>query len=180
MTPSPRTEPLPGACDVLVVGAGPAGSACAQMLARGGVDVVLVDQHVFPRDKVCGDGLIPDAYAALRRLQVLDEVMEVAQPVQHVGCVGPSGGRIDVPGTMAVLPRRQLDDILCRAAQRAGARLVAPAAVASPGEAGGRGRRAPSAPTAGGAPRRARGQGGPRRRASSRRSRKAAPSSARA
>ena len=137
MTPSPRTEPLPGACDVLVVGAGPAGSACAQMLARGGVDVVLVDQHVFPRDKVCGDGLIPDAYAALRRLQVLDEVMEVAQPVQHVGCVGPSGGRIDVPGTMAVLPRRQLDDILCRAAQRAGERLGAPARVESPGEEGG-------------------------------------------
>jgi len=131
------TETLPSECDVLVVGAGPAGSACAQMLARGGIDVVLVDQHVFPRDKVCGDGLIPDAYAALRRLQVLDEVMLVAQPVQHVGCIGPSGGRVDVPGTMAVLPRRLLDDILCRAAVRAGARLVAPARFEAPLEEGG-------------------------------------------
>ena len=53
---------MPARCDVLVVGAGPAGSACARVLARAGVDVVLVDQHAFPRDKVCGDGLIPDAY----------------------------------------------------------------------------------------------------------------------
>ena len=69
---SPMSDaPLPAACDVLVVGAGPAGSACAQMLARAGLHVVLVDQHAFPRDKVCGDGLIPDAHAALRRLGVL-------------------------------------------------------------------------------------------------------------
>ena len=56
---------LPSHCDVLVVGAGPAGAACALWLARAGVDVVLVDQHDFPRDKVCGDGLIPDAHHAL-------------------------------------------------------------------------------------------------------------------
>jgi 2-polyprenyl-6-methoxyphenol hydroxylase-like FAD-dependent oxidoreductase len=71
--------PLPSSCDVIVVGAGPAGSACAQMLARGGLHRVLVDQHDFPRDKVCGDGLIPDAHAALRRLGVHDEVMAQAQ-----------------------------------------------------------------------------------------------------
>ena len=118
---------LPAACDVLVVGAGPAGSACARTLATHGIDVVLADQHAFPRDKTCGDGLIPDAYAALRKLGVLDEVMAVAQPASHVGCIGPSGGRLDVPGTMAVLPRRQLDDILCKAALRAGARMLPPA-----------------------------------------------------
>ncbi|MBN8492598.1 MAG: FAD-dependent monooxygenase, partial [Burkholderiales bacterium] len=88
--------PLPSACDVLVVGAGPAGSACAQMLARGGLRTVLVDQHDFPRDKTCGDGLIPDAHAALRRLGVYDEVMAAAQPAQHVACIGPRGGRVDV------------------------------------------------------------------------------------
>ena len=117
---------LPSQCDVLVVGAGPAGAACALWLARAGVDVVLVDQHDFPRDKVCGDGLIPDAHHALRRLGVYDEVMAAAQPSQHVACIGPRGGRIDVPGTVAVLPRRVLDDIVCRAAVRAGANLHTP------------------------------------------------------
>jgi geranylgeranyl reductase family protein len=109
-------------CDVLVVGAGPAGSACAQLLARGGRDVLLVDQHDFPRDKVCGDGLIPDAHRAFARLGVLEEVMALAQRVRHVGCVGPRGGRVDVPGSLAVLPRRELDHVLQRAALRAGAR----------------------------------------------------------
>jgi menaquinone-9 beta-reductase len=117
--PSPD---LPTRCDVLVIGAGPAGSACAQWLARGGRDVLLVDQHDFPRDKVCGDGLIPDAHRALARLGVLEEVMALAQRVRHVGCVGPRGGRIDVAGSLSVLPRRELDHVLQRAALRAGAR----------------------------------------------------------
>jgi menaquinone-9 beta-reductase len=117
---------LPARCDVLVVGAGPAGSAAAATLARAGLDVVLVDQHSFPRDKICGDGLIPDAHNALRKLGVLDEVMAQAQAASHVGCIGPRGGRVDVPGTLAVLPRKELDLILCRAAAKAGARMFAP------------------------------------------------------
>ena len=127
------TMPLPPAdCDVLVVGAGPAGSACALRLAAAGRDVLLVDQHVFPRDKVCGDGLIPDAHAALQQIGLLDEVMAAAQPARHVRCVGPRGGMVDVPGTLAVLPRLVLDDILCRGAQRAGARFFAPARFEAP------------------------------------------------
>ncbi len=123
---------LPTSCDVLVVGAGPAGSACAQTLAASGLDVLLVDQHDFPRDKVCGDGLIPDAHAALRRLGAYDEVMAAAAHVQHVRCVAPRGGSVDVPGQLAVLPRKQLDHILCRAAQRAGARLATPVRFEAP------------------------------------------------
>jgi menaquinone-9 beta-reductase len=122
----------PAACEVLVIGAGPAGSACAQALARAGVDVVLADQHDFPRDKVCGDGLIPDAHAAFARLGVLDAVRAAAQPVQHVRCVAPRGGQVDVPGQLAVLPRRQLDEILRQAAVRAGARWLAPARFEAP------------------------------------------------
>jgi geranylgeranyl reductase family protein len=123
---------LPTSCEVLVVGAGPAGSACAQLLARAGVDTVLIDAHAFPRDKVCGDGLIPDAHTALQRLGVYDEVMALAQRARHVGCVGPRGGRVDVRGRLAVLPRRQLDHIICRAAVRAGAALHAPARFEAP------------------------------------------------
>jgi menaquinone-9 beta-reductase len=131
-------HPLPAECDVLVVGAGPSGSACAQWLAARGLDVAMVDQHDFPRDKTCGDGLIPDAHAALRRLGVHDEVMAVAQPATHVRCVAPSGRHVDVPGTVAVLPRRELDFILVKSAQRAGARLHTPWRFETPLEEGGR------------------------------------------
>ena len=117
---------LPTHCDVLVVGAGPAGSACAQQLAVAGADVVLVDPHEFPRDKICGDGLIPDSHAALKRLGVLDEVLALARQVAHVRFIAPRGGFVDVPGSLSVLPRKLLDHVLVRAAQRAGARLVTP------------------------------------------------------
>jgi geranylgeranyl reductase family protein len=130
-------DQLPERSDVLVVGAGPAGSAAATLLARGGAEVVLIDQHAFPRDKVCGDGLIPDAHRALRRLGVIDEVMAHAQPVTHAGLISPRGIRVDVPGTLAVLPRRELDHIVCRGAVRAGVRMVAPLRFVAPIEEGG-------------------------------------------
>ena len=47
------------AWDVIIVGAGPAGSIAALTLARRGHRVLLVDRRRFPRDKACGDGLIP-------------------------------------------------------------------------------------------------------------------------
>ncbi len=117
---------LPDACDVLVVGAGPAGSAAARMLALAGVDVRLVDQHTFPRDKTCGDALIADSHAAFARLGVHEQVMAAAHPVSHLGFIGPLGRCLELASTLAVLPRLQLDHILCRAAVEAGARMHAP------------------------------------------------------
>jgi geranylgeranyl reductase family protein len=54
--------------DVLVIGAGPAGSSAAAWAARAGLDVLLVDAEQFPRDKPCGDGLTPRAIAELNEL----------------------------------------------------------------------------------------------------------------
>jgi geranylgeranyl reductase family protein len=130
-------ELLPERCDAIVVGAGPAGSAVAQVLARAGRDVVLVDAQAFPRDKVCGDGLIPDAHRALARLGALDAVMAEARSASSLGCIAPRGGRIDVPGRLAVLPRKRLDEIVCRAAVAAGARMFAPARFVAPLREGG-------------------------------------------
>ncbi|HYJ75865.1 MAG TPA: geranylgeranyl reductase family protein [Kineosporiaceae bacterium] len=65
-------EPTADATDVLVVGAGPAGSAAAAWLARAGREVVLADAAAFPRDKPCGDGLTPRAIAEMRALGLAD------------------------------------------------------------------------------------------------------------
>ncbi|WP_044090529.1 FAD-dependent oxidoreductase, partial [Mycobacterium tuberculosis] len=54
--------------DVVVVGAGPAGSAAAAWAARAGRDVLVIDTATFPRDKPCGDGLTPRAVAELHQL----------------------------------------------------------------------------------------------------------------
>ena len=54
--------------DVLVVGAGPGGSAAAYHLARHGVDVTVVEKASFPREKVCGDGMTPRAIGSLERM----------------------------------------------------------------------------------------------------------------
>ena len=88
--PASASATLPGRCDVLVVGAGPAGSACATVLARAGIDVLLIDQQDFPREKICGDGLIADAHAALQRLGAYDAVM-----------ARPPGGHRRPPGGAA-------------------------------------------------------------------------------
>ena len=112
-------ETLPASCDVLVVGAGPSGSAAAILLARAGLDVVVVDAQAFPRDKICGDGLIPDAHNALRKLGVFDEVMRSRrQPrASFVGCIGRAAAASDVPGrARRAAAQGDLDEILCRAA----------------------------------------------------------------
>ena len=120
------TAEWPAECDVLVVGAGPAGSACATRLAQQGWAVVLIDQQAFPRDKICGDALIPDAHAALERLGVYERVMQQACVMDRVSVTGPRAGQVDVPARVAVLPRQQLDELLCRHAREAGAKFVAP------------------------------------------------------
>src|ERR1700754_4960142 len=60
--------------DVCIVGAGPAGSAAAYLLARQGRSVALVDRATFPRDKTCGDGITPRGARVLARIGALDDV----------------------------------------------------------------------------------------------------------
>ena len=112
--------------DVLIVGAGPAGSAAAITLVRAGRQVLLIDQHDFPRDKICGDGLIPDAMLALEQLGLTAQVRALAKPIKGLTCHGPRGGSLDIPGDLAVLPRKILDDLLVKTAVDAGATLKTP------------------------------------------------------
>ncbi|MGV8041980.1 MAG: NAD(P)/FAD-dependent oxidoreductase [Thermoanaerobaculaceae bacterium] len=107
--------------DSVVVGAGPSGAITALHLARRGHQVALLDRAAFPREKVCGDGLISDSLRCLERAGSLDEVSRLAHQV-NVGIVSsPSGIRVRVPGRYLTLRRVFLDDILRRNAVAAGA-----------------------------------------------------------
>jgi len=121
---------LPSSCDVLIVGAGPAGTAAATVLARAGVRVVLADQRTFPRDKVCGDGLISDALASLRTLGIHDRVAAQAAFASDLRIYPPWGRFVSLRGAFACVPRERLDAMLLEAAATAGATCVSGAAAA--------------------------------------------------
>jgi menaquinone-9 beta-reductase len=117
--------------DVLVVGAGPAGSAAAAWSARSGRDTVLVDAAVFPRDKTCGDGLTPRAIAELDRLGLEDWVR--AHTVNHglrahgfgqtllLPWPGPGSSSTGLPAYGSAVARTELDDHLRTTAMKSGA-----------------------------------------------------------
>lgn len=126
--------------EVIVVGAGPAGSATATFLARAGVDVVLLDKARFPRDKICGDGLTPRSVRMLARLGI-----DTSESFgwHHLKGLRVYGGRVgqldmewpvlkDFPDYGLVCPRIVLDDLLAGNAVTAGARLLTGVRVTGP------------------------------------------------
>jgi geranylgeranyl reductase family protein len=131
------TEPLPDrprsedSADVVVVGAGPSGSAAAHHLARAGLEVLLLEKTAFPREKVCGDGLTPRAVKELVAMGV--DISPEAGWLRNKGLRVITGGmrmELDWP-QLATFPdhglvrrREDFDERLARQAETAGARLV--------------------------------------------------------
>ena len=119
-------DAVPVATDVLVVGAGPAGSAAAAWAARSGRDVVLADAAVFPRDKTCGDGLTPRAIAELDLLGLGDWVrgharnrgLRAAGFGQQWELPWPGG---EFPDHGSAVPRTELDARIRQVALDSGA-----------------------------------------------------------
>ncbi len=109
--------------DVIVVGAGPAGSSAAARLAALGHDVLLLDRQRFPRDKACGDGLLADASAALRRAGVYERVAAEAAEAGAARAFSPAGHEVRVRAPFLGLRRERLDQILVEEAVRRGAEL---------------------------------------------------------
>jgi geranylgeranyl reductase family protein len=115
--------------DVLVVGAGPAGSAAAAWAAQAGHDVLLADAAVFPRDKTCGDGLTPRAVSELMLLGLEDWLR--AHSVNRGLRAHGFGQTLLLPWPGGTLPdwgsavaRTELDDHLRTTAIKAGAEAV--------------------------------------------------------
>lgn len=113
------------ATDLLVVGAGPAGVAAALTAQARGLDVVLVDKAVFPRDKTCGDGLTTSALRLLERLGVDVPALPGYASVRETVLVSPSGREVQLPlpgdgEHSGVLPRLDLDAALVQRARDAG------------------------------------------------------------
>lgn len=126
---SPRRRTMDASADVVVVGAGPAGSAAAVWAARAGRDVLVIDASEFPRDKACGDGLTPRAVAELRLLGLGGWLHD---HIKHRGLrVHGFGGSMEVkwpgpsfPSHSSAIPRTELDDRLRQVAADAGASML--------------------------------------------------------
>jgi len=125
--------------DVIVVGAGPSGSAAAYWMATAGLDVLLLEKTSFPREKVCGDGLTPRGTRALVELGI--DVSEQAGWLHNKGLRVIGGGmRLELdwpqlasfPDYGLVRPRADLDQLLARHAVKAGARLHEQTSVTAP------------------------------------------------
>ncbi len=115
--------------DVLVVGAGPAGAAAAAWAARAGLDVLLIDAAIFPRDKTCGDGLTPRAIGELNKLGLEDwlrahtvnEGLRLHGFGQTLQLPWPGG---NLPNWGSAVARTDLDDHLRTIAIKAGANAI--------------------------------------------------------
>ena len=112
---------------VLVVGAGPAGSAAAFYLAQAGIDVLLVDKEQWPRDKVCGDGQMFHSWYIYEEMGIMEEAREAGTMLYGMKSSDVDerlvSFRSDKEYAMGTR-RYVIDDIIRRAAVREGARFI--------------------------------------------------------
>src|SRR5687767_11442072 len=118
---------------ILICGGSLAGTACAIRLKQLGHEPVIIDKSAFPRKKLCGEFLGPDAILFLKKLGVWESVEAKAYgPIERIEIYSPSGRRLsiharwirkDIPYGVA-LPREILDELLCQHARSLDIRIL--------------------------------------------------------
>ncbi len=121
-------------CDVLIVGAGPAGIAAAITLTASGQNVLVIDKAIFPRDKCCGDGLTTGALRILEMLGFNPATVDNWKVCSDVWLRSPSGREIQLqlPNIKknktsqfaAIAPRIELDNALVKHARALGVKII--------------------------------------------------------
>jgi flavin-dependent dehydrogenase len=115
--------------DVIIIGAGPAGSTVSALLARAGLRALLLEKSRFPREKVCGEFITPDCLNVFDRLGVREQLSDAgAKVVNQWTLFAPDGRGVDVPmewvagghGHAIGISRARMDHILLECARRAG------------------------------------------------------------
>lgn len=125
--------------DVIIAGAGPAGSSAAIHLARSGLEVLLVEQKKFPRPKLCGEFISPECERHFQKLGVAD-AMNTSAPslISETVFYSRRGQHVTVPsswfgGSAALgLSRAVMDEVLLRRAQACGVSVLEGATINEP------------------------------------------------
>ena len=115
--------------DVVIIGAGPGGSAAGHYLAKAGLRVLMFDKFDFPRDKTCGDGLTPLAVDVLDNMGVLETLPSDSYRVRGLEIFAPRGHSTNIhlpeqrdrPSYAMIIPRLILDEAICHRAIASGA-----------------------------------------------------------
>jgi geranylgeranyl reductase family protein len=107
--------------DVIVIGAGPAGSVAACSLAEKGYQTLLLDKTQFPREKICGDGLNHDAVRFLKENGLYKTVRSQAREIPKALVYSTGGIELEVPGPYLAIQRKHFDVLLAKRAQQSGA-----------------------------------------------------------
>ena len=116
-------------CDVLITGGGPAGSGLAYHLAKHGVKVIVAEAQIFPRDKICGDGVSPIALAELdamgiskwKQFSKANEISKVGLFIKNDSVFIDLSKPDKLPYHARIIPRIELDNWIYNTAKKAGA-----------------------------------------------------------
>lgn len=115
--------------DVIIVGAGPAGTSCGFFLAKNGLKVLILEKDKFPREKVCGDCLTPTGVSLTRELGIYSELLKVGKPLEGVRIITRQNTInttlfIDAGLLNGIVAKRyDLDYLLFKNSEKAGAEI---------------------------------------------------------